>query len=147
MDCPHITRLVSCRLLRELIRRRLVYSELPDRPFDDLWQRICVSHVAGEESSQFLIDRCLMRPRALIDLANHFRGFAVNLGHTKMEVSDIEKGSPRFPAIWSRRLDTKSVMCSQGRKTCFMRSLANPRHFPNCSYIRYWKGEESQETR
>jgi hypothetical protein len=34
-------------LLRELIRRRLVHSGLPDRPFDDLWQRICVSHVGG----------------------------------------------------------------------------------------------------
>src|ERR1035441_10177638 len=70
-------------LLREIIRRRLLYSELPERPFNDLWQRICVSHIAGEESSQYLIDHCLMRPRALIDLANHCRGFAVNLGHPK----------------------------------------------------------------
>ena len=51
-------------LLRELIRRRMLYSGLPDRTFEELWRTICVSHVAGEESSQYLIDRCLMRPRA-----------------------------------------------------------------------------------
>jgi hypothetical protein len=83
-------------LLREIIRRRLLYSELPERPFNDLWQRICVSHIAGEESSQYLIDHCLMRPRALIDLANHCRGFAVNLGHPKMEPDDIRKGVEAF---------------------------------------------------
>jgi hypothetical protein len=35
-------------LLREMIRRRLVYSDLPDRPFDELWPHVCVSHIAGE---------------------------------------------------------------------------------------------------
>jgi hypothetical protein len=79
-------------LLRELLRRRLVHSGMPDGPFEDLWRRICVSHVNGEESSQYLIDRCLMRPRALIDLANHCRGFAVNLGHARIEAEDIKKG-------------------------------------------------------
>ena len=83
-------------LLRELIRRRLMYSDMPDRPFDDLWRRICVSHIDGEESSQYLIERCLMRPRGLIDLSNHCRGFAVNLGHSKIEVEDIRKGLRAF---------------------------------------------------
>jgi len=56
-------------LLRELLRRRLVYSDMPsDKSFEDLWRRICVSHVNGEESSEYLIERSLMRPRALIDL-------------------------------------------------------------------------------
>jgi hypothetical protein len=85
-------------LLREMIRRRLLYCGMPDIPFEELWPRICASHVAGEESSQFLIDRCLMRPRALIDLANYCLGFAVNLGHAKIQVSDIEKGVTAFSA-------------------------------------------------
>jgi len=83
-------------LLRELLRRRLLSSNLPDRPFDDLWPRICVSHIHGEESSQYLMDRCLMRPRALIDLVNHCRGFAVNLGHSRIEPEDIKKGLEAF---------------------------------------------------
>lgn len=83
-------------LLRELIRRRLIYSNMPDQPFQDLWLRICVSHIKGEESSQYLIDRCLMRPRSLIDLANHCRGFAVNLSHSKIETEDVAKGMNAF---------------------------------------------------
>jgi len=37
-----------------------------------------------------------MRPRGLIDLVNHCRGFAVNLAHSKIETSDIEKGLQSF---------------------------------------------------
>ena len=83
-------------LLRELIRLRLIYSNMPDQPFEDLWHRICVSHINGEESSQYLIDRCLMRPRSLIDLVNHCRGSAVNLSHSKIEAEDVAKGMKAF---------------------------------------------------
>jgi len=83
-------------MLREMIRRRLLYCGMEDRAFEEVWPRICTSHIAGEESSQYLIDRCLMRPRALIDLANYCLGFAVNLGHPKIQVSDIEKGIAAF---------------------------------------------------
>lgn len=80
-------------LLRELVRRRIVFNALPeDRSFDELWRTICVSHVHGEESSQFLIDRSLMRPRSLLDLVNYCRSCAVNLGHPRIEVEDIKKG-------------------------------------------------------
>jgi hypothetical protein len=80
-------------LLRELLRRRFVFSGAPlTSSFDDVWREICVSHVVGEESAQYLIDRCLMRPRFLIDLVHYCRGFAVNLGHSRIEESDIEKG-------------------------------------------------------
>jgi hypothetical protein len=37
-----------------------------------------------------------MRPRGLIDLANYCHGFAVNLGHYRIEASDIEKGAAAF---------------------------------------------------
>jgi hypothetical protein len=83
-------------LLRELIRRRMLYNDMPDRPFEDLWRTICVSHINGEETSQYLIDRCLMRPRALIDLVNHCRGFAVNLSHSRIEIEDVTKGVKAF---------------------------------------------------
>ena len=83
-------------LLRELLRRRMVYSGLPDLPFGELWHHVCVSHIKGEESSQYLIDRCLMRPRGLIDIANHCRGFAVNLSHGKIEIEDVIKGVEAF---------------------------------------------------
>lgn len=79
--------------LRELIRLRIVSNALPsDTPFGKIWARLCVTHFQGEETSQYLIDRSLMRPRNLIKLVAHCRGFAVGVGHDKIEESDLEKG-------------------------------------------------------
>lgn len=80
-------------LLREMIRRRLVQNDLPDEAsFLTLWAKICVSHYKGEETSQYLIDRTLMRPRNFLKIINACRGFAVNMQHDKIEKEDIEKG-------------------------------------------------------
>jgi hypothetical protein len=84
-------------LLRELLRRRIIFNGVEGDPsFQELWPQIAVSHVSGEESSQFLIDRCLMRPRSLINLINHCRSSAVNLGRVRIEADDIEKGYSLF---------------------------------------------------
>lgn len=81
-------------LLRELVRRRIIANDdsLRTLEFDDLWRRICVSHLHGEESFQYLTDRSLMRPRYLLSLIGHCRSVAVNLGHRSISASDIEKG-------------------------------------------------------
>jgi hypothetical protein len=80
-------------LLRELLRRRFVQNGLPaDTPFDRVWSQVCISHYKGEETSQYLIDRSLMRPRNLLKLFGHCRGFAVNLEHERIDESDLEKG-------------------------------------------------------
>jgi hypothetical protein len=80
-------------LLRELVRRRLTQNGLPsDTTFERVWSQICVSHYNGEETSQYLIDRSLMRPRNLLKMLGHYRGFAVNLGRERIEQIDIEKG-------------------------------------------------------
>ena len=80
-------------LLREIVRRRLVFSGLSDKlTTGEAWLAICTSHINGEESSQYLIDRCLMRPRCLIDIVNYCKSFAVNLRHQRIEIEDIEKG-------------------------------------------------------
>lgn len=80
-------------LLREVIRRRLISNfETGDITFEKMWNEICISHYKGEDTSQFLIDHSLMRPRNLIKLIGHCRGYAVSMGRTKIEESDIEKG-------------------------------------------------------
>ncbi|CAG9262432.1 conserved hypothetical protein [Burkholderia diffusa] len=81
-------------LLRELLRRRIVFSEpeVDGMPFDAVWRRLCIPVIDGVESSAYLIDRCLMRPRCLIDLVNQCKGFAVSLGHDPMQPDDISKG-------------------------------------------------------
>ena len=80
-------------LLREVLRRRLVHGVLPPKtPFDKVWGSICVSHYMGEETSHYLIERSLMRPRNLIKLIAHCRGFAVGLEHSKIDEDDLRKG-------------------------------------------------------
>jgi len=84
-------------LLRELLRCRFVSGEIPEQlTFEQIWPQICVSHIEGEESSQYLIDRCLMRPRCLIDLLHYCRSRAVNLGHTMIGVDDIREGEEAY---------------------------------------------------
>lgn len=84
-------------LLRELLRRRLIFNDLPpDTPFNDLWNTICVPLFGGEETSQYLIERSLMRPRSLLNLLTHCRSYAVNLGHSRIEEEDIKKGEKAY---------------------------------------------------
>ena len=86
-------------LLRELVRRRIV-RVLPEAQqganFSTVWTSICVPIVDGEDSSQYLIDRSLMRPRSLLDLIGHCKGYALNLGHSRIEKDDITKGCSAF---------------------------------------------------
>ncbi|HAF29040.1 MAG TPA: hypothetical protein DCG75_08325 [Bacteroidales bacterium] len=80
-------------LLREIIKLRIISSlDLEDSSFEEIWRKIIISHYNGEETSQYLIERSLMRPRFLINLINQCKSFAVNLNHTKIEKEDIEKG-------------------------------------------------------
>ena len=82
-------------LLRELLRRRIANNkseELGQLKFQEIWSRVAVTHIRGEETSQFLIDRSLMRPRNLLDLVSHCLGYAGNLGHDRVEADDILKG-------------------------------------------------------
>ncbi len=85
-------------LLREMVFRRIVRSDAfgKDEDFRQVWNSICVPLVDGEDSSQYLIDRSLMRPRSLLDLIGHCRGYAVSLGHDRIQQEDIQKGMAAF---------------------------------------------------
>ncbi|NGM88502.1 hypothetical protein G5B35_14400 [Parapusillimonas sp. SGNA-6] len=86
-------------LLRELVRLRIVSNGLDeDLDFRSAWLRLFVSHYKGEETSQFLIDRSLMRPRFLLNLISHCKSFAINLNHEIIEGTDIEKGVGAYSA-------------------------------------------------
>jgi hypothetical protein len=83
--------------LKEVVRRRLVFSGFAqDRPLEELWNQICTPYYDGEPSFEFLLDRCLMRPRFLLDLVSYCISTAVNVGHQKVEVEDLEKGVAVF---------------------------------------------------
>jgi len=82
-------------MLRELLRLRLLtgLGEQNRSPkFEQIWPRLCVSHYKGEETSAYIIERSLMRPRNVIKIFSHAKGFAANLNHQKIDESDLEKG-------------------------------------------------------
>ena len=81
-------------LLREMMRLRLVHNRTyhDNTQFSQIWPSLCISHIRTQESSQYLIDRCLMRPRNLLKIFCHCKGFAVNLRHSRIEEEDIHKG-------------------------------------------------------
>ena len=88
-------------LLREMLRRRFLYSlsltpeNGPD--FDALWNNFSVSNLQdGSETSDYLVSRSLMRPRCLLDFLYYCKSHAVNLGHNKLDESDIQKGEEDY---------------------------------------------------
>ncbi len=83
--------------LAEIIKRRLNYSISEEEcDFQTLWDTICVKLVKGEDSFQYIIDRTLMRPRALIDCIKNCIGVAINRGHEKIQENDILDGVKQF---------------------------------------------------
>lgn len=84
--------------LSEIIKRRLLYSGIgeDDIDFAGIWRTIAVSHVKGEESFGYILDRTLMRPRALIDCLKLCIGTAINRGNSIVEESDILEGIRQF---------------------------------------------------
>ena len=81
-------------LLIEVLRKRLTYQQ--HRPesitIDQIWPKLCVSHYQGEATTDYFVGRSLMRPRNLLKIFNHCRGFSVNFSHDKIDETDIDKG-------------------------------------------------------
>jgi hypothetical protein len=95
-------------MLREMLRLRLVSglnANLDKVDFQTIWHELCASHYRGEETSAYLIDRSLMRPRNLLKIFNHCRGFATNFNRQKIDESDIEKGLKAYSADLLEELD------------------------------------------
>ncbi len=95
-------------MLREMLRLRLV-SNLPEEDqkadFFTIWRRLCDTHYAGEESSAYLTERSLMRPRNLLKIFNHCRGFATNFQRNKISADDITKGLRTYSQDLVEELD------------------------------------------
>jgi hypothetical protein len=97
----------DANLLREILRRRFV-SNIKEKntDFNTIWRNIAVSHICnGQESSQYVIDRCLMRTRALIDFLNHAKAHAVNLRHSKILEEDFLEGERAYSTDLINQID------------------------------------------
>ncbi|MCY4052990.1 MAG: hypothetical protein OXE98_03820 [Hyphomicrobiales bacterium] len=84
-------------LLCEVLQRRFEANYAKNNlSFSDHWNEFCVPRVAGEDSLDHFLNNSLMRPRFLLSLINHCRGFAVNQGNMKIQEEDIINGLSTF---------------------------------------------------
>ncbi len=82
-----------CKVLQ--LRFEANYDE-KSSSFSKLWNEFCVSKVLGRKSLDYFVDNSLMRPRFLLSLFNHCKGFAINRGHMKIKEEDIISGFSAF---------------------------------------------------
>ena len=99
-------------LLREMLRLRLVSSldkAAADARLDQVIPQICISHYNGHEVVDYMIERSLMRPRNLLKIFSHCRGFANNFNHNKIDEDDIQKGLEAYSQDLLLELDRELV--------------------------------------
>jgi len=74
---------------RTLVRQRIIASTGHQQSFEQLWTMFFESHVGTEESFEYILDRTMMRPRALLALLRECVNVAVNRGHSRVTSDDI----------------------------------------------------------
>jgi len=76
-------------LFKEIIRRRIAYSTQMEQPFDVIWPLFFDTHVGGEESFSYILERTLMRPREVLHFTRESINTSLNRGHEKVTEEDI----------------------------------------------------------
>jgi hypothetical protein len=76
-------------VFKEIIRRRIASSTGIDGQFEQLWLFFFPSHVHGQESFSYLLDRTLLRPREILRFVRDCVDVAVNRGHESVQEQDI----------------------------------------------------------
>ena len=76
-------------VFKEIIRRRIIRSTELNGDFDSLWRAIFESHVKGEESFAYILNRTLMRPREVLRFCRTCIDVALSRGRDKVTESDI----------------------------------------------------------
>ncbi len=113
--------------LKEMLRRRIVLSTGLDESFDELWRLFFVSHVSGEESFSYILERTLMRPREVLRFMRDCINVAVNRGHELVLEDDICTAERSYSedALVDLSFELKDVKPEFGNATyAFIGSLA-----------------------
>src|SRR5258708_4914827 len=75
--------------LRQVIFRRLAASTKDTNlNFDQLWTRFFMAKVNGQDSFEYFLDHCLMRPRFLLNIIENAIANGINRGHTEVQQDD-----------------------------------------------------------
>jgi hypothetical protein len=75
--------------LKQVIQFRLQASLVGrNKNFNELWERFFTLRVGEQDSFEFFVDHCLMRPRFLIQIIDYAIATAINRGHEKVLEED-----------------------------------------------------------
>jgi hypothetical protein len=117
-------------LLGAVLKQRITFSLTDgraDRDVDTLPQ-VCVSHYSGEPWLEFMAGRSLMRPRNLLKLFRYSLGYAINMGHQRIESEDITRGLRTYAQDLVIEVDRElSDVFPQARKLIYEFSEENAR--------------------
>jgi len=95
------------RQLEELLRRRFEFGYAPfsGKPIDEIWKVIFADVDNEILSLDYLLELCLLRPRNLIKLVQHCKGLAVNSGHQKIQVDDVQLALAAYSKDLAREIN------------------------------------------
>ena len=76
-------------LFKEIFRRRFTASTGLGGAFDQMWPRVFESHIDGESSFAYMLNRSLMRPREFLRFVKTCIDIALNRSHDRVYEEDI----------------------------------------------------------
>lgn len=83
-------------VFKELLARRLSSGLDGDIGFEALWAQFFPSHVSGEESFQFVLNRTLMRPRELLRFVRECIDIGINRRRQKLTEDDMLRAEENY---------------------------------------------------
>jgi hypothetical protein len=83
-------------VFKQLLARRLSTGLEGEIEFDNLWTQFFPSHVKGEESFQYILNRTLMRPRELLRFVRECIDVGVNRRRQKLTEADIIQAEENY---------------------------------------------------
>lgn len=83
-------------VFKQLLARRLSTGLDGEIEFDSLWSQFFPSHVKGEESFQYILNRTLMRPRELLRFVRECIDVGVNRRRQKLTEADILQAEENY---------------------------------------------------
>lgn len=83
-------------VFKQMLARRLSSGLDSDMNFDSLWAQYFPSHVKGEESFQFVLNRTLMRPRELLRFVRECIDVGLNRQRQKLTEDDMLQAEENY---------------------------------------------------
>lgn len=83
-------------VFRHLLARRLSSALEGEMDFDHLWAQFFPSHVKGEDSFQFVVNRTLMRPRELLRFVRECIDVGLNRKRQKLTEEDMLQAEQNY---------------------------------------------------